>query len=69
MKIQERVTELLRCGTPTVDRSQALLDFKHWEIPNTGENIFHWMEDIHKAVDCKTEYIGSHNVDGAYNYG
>ena len=25
------------------------------------------MEDIHKAVGCKPEYIGSHNVDGASN--
>ena len=64
MKIQERVTELLRCGTPTVDRSQALLDFNHWEITKTGEKIGHCLEDIHKAVVCKPEYIGSNTVDG-----
>ena len=64
IKIQERVTELLLCDIPTVDRSQALLDFNHWEITKTGEKIGHCLEDIHKAVVCKPEYIGSNTVDG-----
>ena len=69
MKSQEMVTYLLLCATTTVDSSQALLDFKHWEIPKTGENIGHWMENIHKYVGCKPEYIGSHTVDRASNSG
>ena len=69
MKSKENVTELIRCATPKVDSSQDLLDFKHWEIPKISENTDHWLEDIHKAVGCKPEYIGSHTVDGASNYG
>ena len=53
----------------TVDRSQSLIDFKHWDIPKTGKNIGHWLEKIHKAVGCKPEYIGSHTVDRASNDG
>ena len=64
MKSQERVTELLICATPTVDRSQALLDFKPWYIPKIGKIIGHWMEDIHKAGSCKSEYIFSLTAEG-----
>ena len=53
IKIQERVTELLCFATPTVDRSQTSLYFKHWKILKRGENIFHCLEDIHKAAGCK----------------
>ena len=67
MKIQERVTELLLCDIPTVDRSQALPNLKSWYITKTGDNIDQWLEEIHKVVGCKPEYIGSHIVDGASN--
>ena len=53
MKRQERVKYLLRYATITVDRSQDLLEFKHWEITKTGKNIGHWLEDIHKDVGYK----------------
>ena len=69
MKIQDRVTELLRYANPTVNRSQALLDFRHLEITKTGGNIGHWLEDIHKDVGCKPEYSGSHSADGTSSAG
>ena len=53
IKSQERVADLLRCATTKVDRSQALIDFKSLEITNTGKNIYHWLEDTHKAVGYK----------------
>ena len=43
MKIQERITELLRYANPTVDRSKALINFKHWENPKTDENFIYWL--------------------------
>ena len=69
MKRQERTIELLRCATTTVNKSQALTEFKNWDITKTGENIGHWLEDIHKGVGCKPEYISSQNFDGSSNAG
>ena len=67
MKIQEGLTELLWCATTTVYRSQALFDLKLWKNPKTGKNIDHWLDNIHKFVGFKPEFIISHTVDWASN--
>ena len=69
MRIQERITELFHCTNPTVNRSRALIYFKHRDITKTCKNIGHCLEDIHKALVCKPEYIGFHTVDEASNSG
>ena len=63
-----KTTGLLCSVDPKVARLQALLDFSHFDSPKTGENIGHWLGDIHHGVGCKPEFI-SHTVDGASNAG
>ncbi len=62
-------TKILRSKKPYLHRCQALLDFCSWLQPKTGELIGSWLEECHKAVGCKPDYIGSHIVDGAANAG
>ena len=52
-----------------LDRCQALLDFKHFTKPHTGEHIGAWLKYIHHSVGCKPPFIGGHTVDGASNAG
>ena len=54
---------------PVLHRCQALLDFCSWMQVKSGELIGYWLEDCHKAVGCKPNYIASHIVDGAANAG
>jgi hypothetical protein len=58
---------LLKVEKPTLHRCQALLDFCMWTQPKTGELIGSWLEEYHKAIGCKPNYISSHVVDGAAN--
>ena len=67
MKNDGTVNELLLSMMPTMDRCQALLDFKSWTIEKSGENIGAWLDDVHGGVGIKADHIGSHIVDGASN--
>ena len=55
----------LKSEKPTLHRCQALLDFCSWTQPKTGDLIGSWLEECHRAVGCRPNYITSHIVDGA----
>jgi hypothetical protein len=50
-------------------RCQALLDFCTCNKLKMGHLIGCWLEECHRAVRCKPNYISSHIVDGAANAG
>lgn len=62
-------SSVLQTQKPILHWCQALLDFCSWLKPKTGELIGSWLEECHKAVGCKPDYIASHIVDGAANAG
>lgn len=64
---KEKTTDILLNGTPTLKRTQLLLNFEHFDKPKTGENIGAWLDDNHRGVGCRPDYINSHIVDSAAN--
>ncbi len=54
---------------PLICCLQALLSFAHWDSVKSGQLIGDWLTNVHKMFGIKTEYIGSHTVDGAANTG
>ena len=56
-------------------QSQPLLAAKPFLILYTSKNLTHartlenWLYAIHNGVGCKTDFVGSHVVDVAYNSG
>lgn len=58
---------LLKSEEANIHHCQVLLDFCCWTEAKTGNNIGSWLEQCHKDVGCKPNYITSHIVDGAAN--
>ena len=60
---KEIKSELLCISDPVVDRCQALVDFRHFPEPKTGEKICKWLEIAHGEIACKPKYMFSHITD------
>ena len=61
------VDTLLQSNKAALHRCQCLLDFSCFDKPKSGENIGEKLDEVHRAVGCYADYIGSHTVDGASN--
>ena len=57
----------LQTKNPDLHRCQCLLEFSHFDKPKSGENIGMKLDEVHCAVGCNADFIGSHTVDGAAN--
>lgn len=67
--MRDKCIQLISIMTPIILRLQMLLDFLCFVYEKTGYNIGIWLEENHRAIGIKPDYIGSHTVDGAGNAG
>ena len=67
MKREGKSNTLLQSGTPVVKRVSCIIDFRAWFASKFRPNIGKWLEEAHNLVVIKSDYIGSHTVDGAPN--